>query len=145
MLAALLLSAWMPTADAKGHDARDARLLGDAASTYWEGVRWGDPNKAGAYLPALTSRAALTGMLTDPHVRLTDATVLQVELGTAPSKDAPRPAVAVIRLETIDMDRNRYETLTYVQHWLGSGSAWHVDEAQSPLGVDRPWVLAPAP
>lgn len=127
------------------HDARDARLLGDAASTYWEGVRWGDANKAGAYLPGLDTRVALTTMLADPHVRLTDATVLQVELGADPGKDAARTAAVVVRLETIDVQKNRYETLTYVQHWEGHGAVWQVDAAQSPLGVDRPWVLPPAP
>jgi hypothetical protein len=51
----------------------------------------------------------------------------------------------MIRLEIIDVSKNRYDTLTYVQHWQASGSGWLIDEAQSPLGTDRPWVLPQSP
>lgn len=128
-----------------GSEARQAKTLGDAASDYWEGVRWNDSNKAGKYLPEITTRLSLTQMLAEPGVHLTDATVIQVELGTTPKDKGPRPAVAMIRLEIIDVAKNRYDTLTYVQHWQAAGSGWQVDEAQSPLGTDRPWVLPQSP
>ena len=128
-----------------GSEARQAKTLGDAASDYWEGVRWNDSNKAGKYLPEMTTRLSLTQMLAEPGVHLTDATVIQVELGTTPKDKGPRPAVAMIRLEIIDVAKNRYDTLTYVQHWKAAGSGWQVDEAQSPLGTDRPWVLPQTP
>ena len=128
-----------------GSEARQAKTLGDAASDYWEGVRWNDSNKAGKYLPEMTTRLSLTQMLAEPGVHLTDATVIQVELGTTPKDKGPRPAVAMIRLEIIDVAKNRYDTLTYVQHWRAAGSGWQVDEAQSPLGTDRPWVLPQTP
>ena len=128
-----------------GSEARQAKTLGDAASDYWEGVRWNDSNKAGKYLPEMTTRLSLTQMLAEPGVHLTDATVIQVELGTTPKDKGPRPAVAMIRLEIVDVAKNRYDTLTYVQHWQAAGSGWQVDEAQSPLGTDRPWVLPQTP
>ena len=144
----LLLWTWTAQAGGfggHGSEARQAKTLGDAATEYWEGIRWNDSGKAGKYLPGMTTRLALTEMLAEPGVHLTDASVIQVELGTAPADKSPRPAVAMIRLEIIDVSKNRSDTLTYVQHWQASGSGWLIDEAQSPLGTDRPWVLPQSP
>lgn len=132
-----------------GSEARQARTLGENAETYWEGVRWSDPGKASAYLPDLASRVALTTMLEDGGAKLTGTMIMQVELGVEPKGTEPRPAVVLVRLEIIDVARNRYETVNYVQHWREVGFGWLVDTTLSPLGEDRPWVIgepaAPAP
>lgn len=124
-----------------GSEARQARTLGENAETYWEGVRWSDPGKAAAFLPDLASRVALTTMLEDGGAKLTGTMIVQVELGVEPKGDEPRPAVVLVRLEIIDVARNRYETVNYVQHWREVGYSWLVDTTLSPLGADRPWVI----
>ncbi len=127
-----------------GSEARQARDLGDAATKYWEGVRWNDPGKSTPYLADLEARVALTQLINDPQVRLTDATVVQVELGVETKGDPVRPAVVLIRLEIVDQARNRYETLNYVQHWSEIGRAWVINSAKSPLAADRPWTTGAA-
>ncbi len=128
-----------------GSEGRQAKTLGENAETYWEGVRWSDPGKAGAFLPDLASRVALTTMLEDGGAKLTGTMIVQVELGVAPKDAEPRPAVVLVRLEIIDVARNRYETVNYVQHWREVGFGWVVDTTLSPLGTDRPWVIGPPP
>lgn len=126
-----------------GTEAHQARTLGENAETYWEGVRWSDPGKAAAFLPDLASRVALTTMLEDGGAKLTGTMIMQVELGVEPKGSEPRPAVVLVRLEIIDVARNRYETVNYVQHWREVGYSWVVDTTLSPLGADRPWVIGP--
>lgn len=132
-----------------GSESRQAKALGEAASTYWEGVRWGDAGKASPFLTDLEARVLLTEMLDDGKAKLTGVTVIQVELGAQPKDATPRPAVVLVRLEVIDVTRNRYETVDYIQHWHSAGYSWVIDGVLSPLGTDRPWVVrdaaAPAP
>jgi len=141
MLLALLSFAF---ASGHGSEARQARSLGENAETYWEGVRWSDPGKAAAFLPDLASRVALTTLLEDGGAKLTGAMIVQVELGVEPKGTEPRPAVVLVRLEVIDVARNRYETVNYAQHWNEVGYGWLVDTTLSPLGTDRPWVIGAA-
>ncbi len=129
----------------RGTEAHQASTLGDDATEYWEGVRWADGDKCAKYIENVDLRVALLNFLSDPKVRLTDATIVQAELGPTPKGDDPRPAVVLVRLEVVDLDRNRYETATYAQHWHEIGQEWFVDIALSPLGTDRPWVIEPAP
>ena len=138
-----MLLVGLALASGHGSEARQARSLSDAATLYWEGVRWNDAGKASPFLIDLEARVRLTQILDDAKARLTGATVIQVALGVEPKGDAPRPALVLVRLELIDVARNRYETLDYAQHWEEVGYSWLIDSELSPLGTDRPWVIEP--
>ncbi len=136
-----LLALSVALAGGHGTESRQARALGESATTYWEGVRWADAGKASPFLADIEQRVLLTQMLDTGSAKLTGVTVIQAELGADPKDGAPRPAVVLVRLEVIDMTLNRYSTVDYVQHWQEVGFNWLVDSALSPLGADRPWTV----
>ena len=139
----MLLLQMALAASGRGTETHQATMLSEAATEYWEGVRWNSPGKCTKYISDLEVRVTLTQLLSDPTVRLTAATVLQAQLGDEPRGESGRPAIVLVRLEVIDLEKNRYETVNYMQHWHGTGQAWRVDTDLSPLGLDRVWVIAP--
>ncbi|MSP57014.1 MAG: hypothetical protein EXR69_15640 [Myxococcales bacterium] len=140
----MLLLHWALAAGGRGTETHQATLLSEAATEYWEGVRWNAPSKCAKYISDLEVRVALTQLLSDPTVRLTAATVLQALLGDEVKGDDGRNAVVLVRLEVIDLAKNRYETMNHSQHWHDVGQGWRVDTDRSPLGLDRAWVVGSA-
>src|SRR3954469_8865037 len=63
------------------HEKRDVANLGLAASAYWDALRWNNIGGATAFIQTPEERLKLGSQLSEPKVRITDADVLQVEVG----------------------------------------------------------------
>jgi hypothetical protein len=123
-------------------EKRDSAALATAASDYWTMVRWGEAARASAHLENPAQKLQLARLLGDPHVRITDASVLQVVVGDdLPAEQLPRKreGTAMVRIEAFDIRGGKVEVQTLEQHWVKVDFTWLVDAEKSPLGAERPW------
>lgn len=121
---------------------RDKESLEVAVETYWAALRWNDVGSATWFVPSVDGKTALTKLLADPSIRISDEHVVGVQVGPAsldPEAPVQREGTAVIRVESVDVARGKVSTETVEQHWQKTGHGWQVDEVASPMHADRPW------
>lgn len=121
---------------------RDRAALADVVSVYWDAVRWGDGPRAAGCLTTPDAQLALVRVLATPRYRLNAVSVMQVVVGathTAADGGEERDGTAIVRVEAIEEARARLVTETVEQHWLKTGSGWHLDETKLTLADGRPW------
>lgn len=142
MIALALLSC---TAEKRSQfkEKQDQMGLGTAATAYWDAVRWNNISGATGYIETPEQRLALGKQLSEPLVRITETTVLQVEVGDeldAARLPERREGIARIRVEAFDVRSRKVEVVTVEQHWVKKKpNSWFVDGEQSPVGTQRPW------
>ncbi|MDP2305210.1 MAG: hypothetical protein Q8P18_04205 [Pseudomonadota bacterium] len=139
----LLFTACSPAVRLKMKERQDTGTLAAAVNDYWLKVRWNDPGGAAAFLETPEEKLKLGRLLSDPQIRMTDVSVVQVVVGDELEEarlPETREGVVVVRIEGYDVRRGRLDVVTLEQHWVRSKPAsWKVDADQSPLGADRPW------
>lgn len=143
LVALLLLAGCSATHRAQVQDNRARAGLAEAASAYWEAVRWNNPQAASTFLDTPEARLGLLKLVDAHTVRLSDAEVRQVDVGpeiTDPASLRRREGVALVRVEAYAAAGTRLVQDTIEQHWAQSAAgAWFVDTAKSPVTEDRLW------
>ena len=87
-------------------DDKEQMVLQDAAVLYWQGVRWGEPSRAAAYIEDPLERARFSADIEAVHY--TDVQVMHAELDPAPDGEPGndleiwRTAKVYVRIEKID-------------------------------------------
>lgn len=140
------LFACSPAVLAKQRDSRDQSSLAEAVGTYWQGVRWGDPEKMSPFLVAADDQLAVARLAATPAFRVTNTVLLQaaVDVEQVTPKDKPdvqvvrREGVVLVQVESFGAN-NRVTVENVEQRWYLDGRGWHVDVSRSPIDPDRPW------
>lgn len=113
-------------------DAREAALLSESATLYWDAVRWGDGERAGAFIEGSADRAAFLEWLEDEGARqrLVETRILNITLGEAPPEDAtdapPREASVSVRTEGYTVPEQILRNETVEQTWVRLGNGWYL-------------------
>jgi hypothetical protein len=114
--------------------------LGEAAQDYWDGLRWGQPERVLAHLSPTDASAALA---TGGNRRVTDVAVLRVTVDAPAADDPTRSPYAGqtwTRVESFSPREGRVESEVVNQAWSrGTDGTWRVDTARTPIHPDRPW------
>ena len=111
-------------------DDKEQVALQQAAELYWQGVRWGEPNRASAFIEDPMERARFAAGVGE--VRYTDVKVLHAELDPAPDEtpgnqlEVWRTAKVYVRIEKIDND-NVLRSSENTQVWYRTSDGWYVE------------------
>lgn len=123
-------------------EQRDKEALTVAVDTYWAALRWSDVASATWFHPSLDGKVAVTKMLTEPVIHISDQHVVTVTVGPAsadPIALVQRAGLAIVRVESVDDALGKVTTELVEQRWQKTGHGWQVDEEASPLHDDHPW------
>ncbi len=114
--------------------------LGEAAQDYWDGVRWGRPERVLAHLTPTDASLALA---TAGNRRVTDVAVLRVTVDAPATDDptrSPHTGQTWTRVESFSPREGRVDSEVVNQAWSrGTDGAWRVDTSRTPFRTDRPW------
>ena len=114
-------------------EPKEEELLSDSARLYWEGVRWGDADKAAAFVENPDKRLVYKFWFTDQtdNHRYVDVTILQVTLDPEPAEpskaDHLRTAKVFVHTEGYDLPAQILRKETITQGWYRSLSGWWVE------------------
>ena len=121
-------------AEAIKADAHDPELLADSVRLHWEGVRWGDPEKAAKFIENRNVRTAYKDWLHNKAKshKFVDVKVMAMDLG--PEIDPPvngrsRTADVRVMVEGYTFPQQVLEELTVNQHWYRNTHGWWLEWA----------------
>lgn len=114
-------------------DDREKTLLDDSVRLYWEAYRWGDEERAGAFIESSGDRVLFMDWLIEHKEghRIEEATVLQVvmtpELETPAEDGTLRRATAYVRTRGYTYPEQILESERIEQRWYRTVQGWFVD------------------
>jgi hypothetical protein len=119
-------------AEAIKTDAHDPELLSDSVRLHWEGVRWGDPEKAAKFIENGATRTAYKHWLhtqAKSH-KFVDVKVMAMDLG--PELDPPmdgrsRTADVRVLVEGYTFPQQVLEELNITQRWYRNTHGWWLE------------------
>ena len=128
-----LIIACVPDRNAIKGDDQEQQLLGDSARLYWEGVRWGDVDKAANFIQP--DRRALFRVREADRQReekLISAEILQVTLDEqVPTQERQggrwRTGSALVRTEGYELPAQILHSEEIDQLWYRTEDGWWVD------------------
>jgi hypothetical protein len=113
-------------------EAHDPELLSDSVRLHWDGVRWGDHDKAGKFIESIPTRTAYKDWLhtqAKSH-KFVGIKVLGVDLG--PELDPPqdgrsRTAEVRVMVEGYTFPQQVLHELTITQTWYRNTQGWWLE------------------
>ncbi len=111
---------------------KEQQLLQDSARLYWEGLRWQDSEKAGAFIEDAELRVLFRDWLEDHFKahRVEEATMLQVILGPEIAKPVDgrlQTGTVYVRSRGFTYPAQIVEDERVKQQWYRSVNGWFVD------------------
>lgn len=115
-----------------GDQPKEQQLLQDSARLYWEAMRWGDSEKAGAFIESADERVLFRDWMEEygEGHRLESAKVLQVILGPElrqPTDGRLQTADVYVRTKGYTYPAQIVESERVEQAWYRSLNGWFVD------------------
>lgn len=135
----LLLTACNPERRIEIRENRNKAALMAAATAYWDAVRWSDSAAAALFLGTAEERLRLGRHLAEPKSRISDVSVVTVEVDPADPSVSVVRGTALVRIDGYDLIRGKAAVDTVEQYWIKLDRSWHVDAERSPVGDERPW------
>jgi hypothetical protein len=136
------LSGCSPDKKAALMQSVELAALNEAASAYWDALRWGNAGDAGRYIADANQRLSfLKAHVSGLGFRITDKTVLEVNVSPAlpePLENgALRQGRVVVRIEGYTVPDSRLESKVLAQKWDRLANGWYLDVEQSePLWIN---------
>lgn len=138
VLAALLCALPMPAAAARAAkpdraneraELKEQELLMRSVKLYWEAVRWGDADRAAAFVEDPQSRALFKDWMEQERgrARVEDFTVLHVALQPRPTgAEGLREAQIFVRVSGYALPQQILKTDRQEQTWYRTLHGWHL-------------------
>jgi len=112
-------------------DDKEQVALQASAERYWQGVRWGEPNRVMEFIEDPLEKARFAAGLED--IEYVDVKVLHAELDPKPEEDPSndvevwRTGKVYVRVEQIDSS-NVLRVIEETQVWYRTSDGWYVEE-----------------
>lgn len=130
--APLVLSGCGPKTNLRRED-KEKTILDDSVRIYWEAYRWGDEEKAGAFIESSGDRVLYKDWFIENKEahRIEEATVLQVVMSPElekPEEDGTlRRATAYVRTRGYTYPEQIVESARVEQRWYRTTQGWFMD------------------
>lgn len=113
-------------------DAMEKETLRKAALIYWEGVRWGDADRASVFIQDADLRVAFSYWLEDEQEarRISDVAIMQIELGPEidpPSEGREKEATVHLRIEGYELPAQIVDKRQEEQTWYRTQTGWYAE------------------
>lgn len=112
--------------------SKDEETLQKSAHIYWDGVRWGDWERAGVFIEDKDQRVAFRYWLQDGQEarRISDIVIMQVDVG--PDLEPPvngrwREGTVHVRLEGYTLPAQVVEKEMVTQTWYRTSLGWFAE------------------
>ena len=128
-----------PKTNLKRED-KEQVLLDDSSRLYWEAYRWGDEERAGAFIEASGDRVLFKDWFIDHKEahKIEEATILQVVMSPeleAPADGKLRRATVYVRTRGYTYPEQIVESQRIEQTWYRTVQGWFVDwDREAALG-----------
>ena len=142
LMSAGVLPACSPDKKAALVQSVELAALNEAASAYWDALRWGNVGDAGRYIADADQRLGFLKTHAEGlGFRITEKTVLEVDVSPALPEPLEngilRQGRVIVRIEGYTVPDSRLESKVLAQKWDRLATGWYLDvERSEPLWID---------